>query len=256
MTNFFAVEYIFNQAGKLRAMTGGQASMPLVLWLDGSARRAGGAHHGDVGFETVYAQFPGLKVVVPSIPSDAKGLLKAAIRDDDPIVFVESEVMYALKGEVPTGEHVVPLGVADVKRPGRDVTLVTWGKMVHTTLKAAETLAGEGVEAEVLDLRTIRPLDTEAVLGSVRRTHRCVVVQEGWPFAGVAAEVIALVVREAFDHLDAPPERVTNLDVPMPYARNLEGLVLPSPERVVATVRRVLGRDEPGAEPAATARAR
>jgi pyruvate dehydrogenase E1 component beta subunit len=179
---------------------------------------------------------------VPSIPSDAKGLLKSAIRDDNPVCFMESEVMYSLKGEVPGGEHIVPLGVADVKRPGRDVTVVTWGRMVHTALKAAEELAGAGIEAEVLDLRTIRPLDEAAVLDSVRRTHRLVVVQEGWPFAGVAAEVITLVTREAFDELDAPPERVTNLDVPMPYAINLEELVLPSVPRVVEVVRALTGK--------------
>ena len=151
--------------------------------------------------------------------------------------------MYALKGEVPAGEHVVPLGLADVKRPGRDVTVVTWAKMLHASLKAAEELARDGIEVEVLDLRTIRPLDGEAIVDSARRTGRCLVVQEGWPFAGVAAEVITLVVREAFDELDAPPERVTNLDVPMPYARNVEQLVLPSPEGVIAAVRRVLGRE-------------
>jgi pyruvate dehydrogenase E1 component beta subunit len=182
-----------------------------------------------------------LKVVVPSIPADGKGLLKAAIRDDNPVCFLESELMYSLKGEVPSGEHVIPLGVADVKRPGDDVTIVTWGKMVHTVLKAAEELAGSGIEAEIVDLRTIRPLDTEAILASVRKTHRLVVVQEGWPFAGVAAEVITLVVREAFDDLDAPPERVTNLDAPMPYAVNLEQVVLPSVPRVVAAVQSVTG---------------
>jgi pyruvate dehydrogenase E1 component beta subunit len=162
--------------------------------------------------------------------------------------------MYSMKGAVPAGEHVVPLGLADVKRPGADVTLVTWGKMVHTSLKAAEALAGEGIDAEVLDLRTIRPLDESAVLDSVRRTHRCLVVQEGWPFAGVAAEVIALVVREAFDALDAPPDRVTNLDVPMPYAKNLETLVVPSVDRIAGAVRRLLGVSEQ-AEAAAPARA-
>ena len=188
---------------------------------------------------------------MPATPADAKGLLKAAIRDDDPVVFIESEVMYALKGEVPAGEHLVPLGVADVKRRGRDVTIVTWAKMLHTSLKAAEELAQAGIEAEVVDLRTIRPLDTEAIFASVRRTGRCLVVQEGWPFAGVASEIITLVVREAFDDLDAPPERVTSLDVPMPYATNLEALVLPSPDRVVAAVRRLLGREESPARPAA-----
>jgi len=149
--------------------------------------------------------------------------------------------MYSLKGEVPTGELVIPLGVADVKRPGDDVTIITWGKMVHTAVKAAEELVGSGIEAEILDLRTIRPLDTEAILASVRKTHRLVVVQEGWPFAGVAAEIITLVVREAFDDLDAPPERVTNLDTPMPYAVNLEQVVLPSVPRVVAAVQGVTG---------------
>src|SRR5207249_6553887 len=156
--------------------------------------------------ESMWAHVPGLKVVMPATPADAKGLLKAAIRDDNPIVFVESEVMYALKGEVPAGEYIVPIGVADVKRPGRHVTLVTWSKMLHATLKAAEELAASGIEAEVVDLRTIRPLDTEAVLASVLKTHRCVVVQEGWPFSGVAAELVTLVAREAFDDLDAPPE--------------------------------------------------
>ena len=193
---------------------------------------------------------------MPATPADAKGLLKAAIRDDDPVVFIESEVMYALKGEVPAGEHLVPLGVADVKRRGRDVTIVTWAKMLHTSLKAAEELAQAGIEAEVVDLRTIRPLDTEAIFASVRRTGRCLVVQEGWPFAGVASEIITLVVREAFDDLDAPPERVTSLDVPMPYATNLEALVLPSPDRVVAAVRRLLGREQSPARPAAAGGAR
>jgi pyruvate dehydrogenase E1 component beta subunit len=240
--NFSLVAYdqIVNNAAKLRYMTNGQFALPIVFRGPGGSAHALGAQHSQA-VESLYAHVPGLKVVVPSTPADAKGLLKSAIRDDNPVIFIESEIMYGMKGEVPTGEHVVPLGSADVKRAGRDVTLVTWGKMLHTTLKAAEELAAEGTEAEVLDLRTIRPLDTEAVLGSVRRTHRLVVVQEGWPFAGVAAEVIALVAREAFDDLDAPPQRVTNLDVPMPYATNLEQLVLPSAARVVAAVRGLLG---------------
>jgi len=240
--NFSLVAYdqIVSNAAKLRYMTNGQFALPIVFRGPSGAAHALGAQHSQA-VESLYAHIPGLKVVVPAVPSDAKGLLKAAIRDDNPVCFLESEVMYSLKGEVPDGEHVVPLGVADVKRPGRDVTLVTWGKMLHTALKAAEELAGGGIEAEVLDLRTIRPLDTEAVLASVRRTHRLVVVQEGWPFAGVAAEIIALVTREAFDELDAPPERVTNLDVPMPYATNLEQLVLPSVPRIVEAVRALTG---------------
>jgi pyruvate dehydrogenase E1 component beta subunit len=250
-----AYDQLVNNAAKLRYMSNGQFKLPIVFRGPGGAAHALAAQHSQA-LESLYAHVPGLEVVVPSTPADAKGLLKAAIRDDNPVVFIESEVMYALKGEVPAGEHVVPLGVAEVKRPGRDVTVVTWGKMTHASLEAAEALTQEGVEAEVLDLRTIRPLDAEAVLASVGRTSRCVVVQEGWPFAGVAAEVIALVAREAFDCLDAPPERVTNLDVPMPYAKNLEDLVLPGAERVAAAVRRVLGRDERAPRPAASARAR
>ena len=250
-----AADQLINNAAKLRHMSNGQFRLPIVFRGPGGAAHALAAQHSQA-LESLYAHVPGLKVVTPSTPADAKGLLKAAIRDDNPVVFIESEVMYALKGDVPAGEHVVPLGVADVKRPGRDVTLVAWSKMVHTALKAADVLTGEGIEAEVVDLRTLRPLDERAVLASVARTHRCVVVQEGWPFAGVAAEVIALVAREGFDDLDAPPERVTNLDVPMPYARNLENVVLPSPERVVATVRRVLGLTETPRRPAVAGRGR
>ena len=250
-----AADQLINNAAKLRYMSNGQFTLPIVFRGPGGAAHALAAQHSQA-LESLYAHVPGLKVVTPSTPADAKGLLKAAIRDDNPVVFIESEVMYALKGDVPAGEHVVPLGVADVKRPGRDVTLVAWSKMVHTALKAADVLTGEGIEAEVVDLRTLRPLDERAVLASVARTHRCVVVQEGWPFAGVAAELIALVAREGFDDLDAPPERVTNLDVPMPYARNLENVVLPSPERVVATVRRVLGLTETPRRPAVAGRGR
>jgi pyruvate dehydrogenase E1 component beta subunit len=241
--NFSLVAYdqIVNNAAKLRYMTNGQFTLPIVFRGPSGAAHALGAQHSQA-VESLYAHIPGLKVVTPSVPGDAKGLLKSAIRDDNPVCFLESELMYSLKGEVPEGEHVIPLGVADVKRPGRDVTLVTWGKMLHTAMKAAEELAAGGVEVEVLDLRTIRPLDERAILDSVRRTHRLLVLQEGWPFAGVAAEVITLVVREAFDSLDAPPERVTNLDVPMPYATNLEQLVLPSAPRVVEAVRALTGR--------------
>jgi pyruvate dehydrogenase E1 component subunit beta len=248
-----AYDQLVNNAAKLRYMSDGQFTLPIVFRGPGGAAHALAAQHSQA-VESLYAHIPGLKVVVPATPADAKGLLKAAIRDDNPVVFIESETMYAQKGPVPEGEHVVPLGVAEVKRPGRDLTVVTWGKMVHTSQKAAETLAGEGVELEVLDIRTIRPLDVEAVLASVRRTHRCLVVQEGWPFAGVAAEVVTLVVTEAFDDLDAPPARVTSLDVPMPYARNLETLVLPDAERVIAAARGLLGRNAGGApRPAANA---
>jgi pyruvate dehydrogenase E1 component beta subunit len=240
--NFSLVAYdqLVNNAAKLRYMTNGQFTLPIVFRGPSGAAHALGAQHSQA-LESIYAHVPGLKVVVPSIPADGKGLLKAAIRDDNPVCFMESELMYSLKGEVPSGEHVIPLGVADVKRPGDDVTIVTWGKMLHTAVKAAEELAGGGIEAEIVDLRTIRPLDTDAILASVRKTHRLVVLQEGWPFAGVAAEIITLVTREAFDDLDAPPERVTNLDTPMPYAVNLEQVVLPSVPRVVAAVQSLIG---------------
>jgi len=241
--NFSLVAYdqLVNNAAKLRYMSNGQFMLPIVFRGPGGAAHGVGAQHSQA-LESIYAHVPGLKVVVPSTPADAKGLLKASIRDDDPVVFVESEVMYGMKGPVPDGEHVVPLGVADTKRPGRDVTLVTWGKMVHVSLAAAEKLAAEGIEAEVLDLRTIRPLDAEAIFASIRRTHRCVIVQEGWPFAGVAAEIAARIVEEIFDELDHPPVRVTNLDVPQPYAKNLEALVLPDAARVVEAARAVVPR--------------
>jgi len=241
--NFSLVAYdqLVNNAAKLRYMSNGQFMLPIVFRGPGGAAHGVGAQHSQA-LESIYAHVPGLKVVVPSTPADAKGLLKASIRDDDPVVFVESEVMYGMKGPVPDGEHVVPLGVADTKRPGRDVTLVTWGKMVHVSLAAAEKLAAEGIEAEVLDLRTIRPLDAEAIFASIRRTHRCVIVQEGWPFAGVAAEIAARIVEEIFDELDHPPVRVTNLDVPQPYAQNLEALVLPDAARVVEAARAVVPR--------------
>jgi pyruvate dehydrogenase E1 component beta subunit len=250
-----AADQLISNAAKLRYMSNGQFSCPVVFRGPGGAAHALAAQHSQA-LESLWAHVPGLKVVIPSIPADAKGLLKASIRDDNPIVFIESEVMYALKGPVPEGEHVVPLGVAEVKRPGRDVSLITWGRMLHTTLKAVEALAAEGIEAEVIDVRTIRPLDEATILDSVRKTHRCVLVQEGWPFSGVGAEIVARVTQAAFDHLDAPPERVTNLDVPMPYARNLEDLVLPSPERVIAAVHRCLGRGEAPATAHVAARAR
>jgi len=250
-----AYDQLVNNAAKLRYMSNGQFKMPIVFRGPGGAAHALAAQHSQA-LESLYAHVPGLKVIMPATPADAKGLLKASIRDDNPVVFIESEVMYALKGEVPAVEHVVPLGVAEVKRPGRDVTVVTWAKMLHTSLKAAENLARDGIEVEVLDLRTIRPLDSEAIVASVRRTGRCLVVQEGWPFASVASEVITLVVREAFDQLDAPPEAVTSLDVPMPYATNLETFVLPSPERVVSAVRRLLGLEEAPTRPAVAGGAR
>jgi pyruvate dehydrogenase E1 component beta subunit len=234
-----AIDEIVNSAAKARYMSGGQLGCPIVFRGPGGAALQLGAQHSQ-SFESWYAHVPGLKVVMPATPADAKGLLKSAIRDDDPVVFIEGEMLYNIKGEVPEGEYLTPIGRADLKRAGTDVTLVCHAKTVAVALKAAEQLAGEGVEAEVLDLRTIRPLDRDAILESVAKTNRCVVVEEGWPFAGVGAEVVDLIQRDAFDALDAPILRVTGADVPMPYNKQLERAAKPDPAKVVAAARRVL----------------
>src|ERR1043166_6729008 len=207
-----AIDEIVNSAAKARYMSGGQLGCPIVLRGPGGAALQLGAQQSQ-SFESWYAHVPGLKVVMPATPADAKGLLKSAIRDDDPVVFIEGEMLYNIKGEVPEGEYLTPIGRADLKRVGTDVTVVCHAKTVAVALKAAEQLAGEGVEAEVLDLRTIRPLDQDAILESVAKTNRCVVVEEGWPFAGVGAQVVDLIQRDAFDALDAPILRVTGADV-------------------------------------------
>ena len=236
-----AIDQLVNNAAKLRYMSNGQLGVPAVFRGPGGSALQLAAQHSQA-FESYYAHIPGLKVVMPATPADAKGLLKSAIRDDNPVVFIEGEMLYNLKGEVPEGEHVVPLGRADLKRPGRDVTIVCHSKTVAVALKAADELAGQGVEAEVLDLRTIRPLDAEAVLTSVGRTHRCVVAEEGWPFAGVGAQVVDTIQREAFDELDAPVLRVTGADVPMPYNKQLEKAAKVDPAKVIAAVNSVLYR--------------
>jgi pyruvate dehydrogenase E1 component beta subunit len=234
-----AIDQIVNAAAKVRYMSGGQVGCPIVFRGPGGAALQLGAQHSQ-SFESWYAHVPGLKVVMPGTPADAKGLLKSAIRDDNPVVFIEGEMLYNMKGEVPEGEYTTPLGVAEVKRPGADVTLVCHAKTVSVALKASEQLAGEGVNAEVVDLRTIRPLDTETVLGSVARTHRCVVVEEGWPFAGVGAQIVDTVQREIFDELDAPVLRVTAADVPMPYNKQLEKSAKSDVPKVIAAVKQVL----------------
>ena len=230
-----------NSAAKMRYMSAVQIGVPAVFRGPGGAALQLAAQHSQA-FESYYAHIPVLKVVMPATPADAKGLLKSAIRDDDPVVFIEGEMLYNLKGEVPDGEHLVPLGRADVKRAGTDVTIVCHSKTVAVALKAAEQLAGEGVSAEVLDLRTIRPLDTAALLGSVGRTHRCVVAEEGWSFAGVGAQVVDVIQREAFDQLDAPVLRVTGADVPMPYNKHLEKAAKVDAAKIVDAVGRVLYR--------------
>ncbi len=234
-----AFDQIINSAAKIRQMSGGQFTVPIVFRGPGGAARMLGAQHSQAT-EPYYAHCPGLKVVIPSTPRDYKGLLKAAIRDDNPVVFIESELMYGLKGEVPEEEYVIPLGEAEIKRPGKDCTVVTWGRMLHTVLPAVDRLANDhGIDCEVVDPRTIRPLDEEAIFASVRKTGRLVVVHEGWRFGGVGAEIVDRVQERCFDFLDAPIERVSNLDVPQPYARNLEEWVMPSVDKVVAAVRKV-----------------
>ena len=236
-----ALDQIVNSAAKMLYMSGGQVPIPIVFRGPGGAALQLAAQHSQA-FESFYVNVPGLKVVAPATPADAKGLLKSAIRDGNPVVFIEGEMLYNTKGEVPEGEHLVPIGVADVKREGRDVTLVAHSKMVALALKAADELAKDGVEAEVVDPRTLRPFDVAAVVGSVRKTNRCVVVEEGWPRAGVGAQIADDVQREAFDWLDAPVLRVTGADVPMPYNKHLEKAAKPDVPKIVAAVNRVLYR--------------
>ncbi|MBI3245367.1 MAG: pyruvate dehydrogenase complex E1 component subunit beta [Deltaproteobacteria bacterium] len=236
-----AFDQLVNNAAKLRYMSGGQITLPIVFRGPGGAAHQLAAQHSQV-VENLYAYVPGLKVIAPATPHDAKGLLKSAIRDDNPVVFIESEVLYGRKGPVPEEDYVIPLGKGDVKREGKDVTLVAWSKMLQVAQDAATELAKNGIEAEIIDPRTIRPLDEELILKSVRKTNRCVIIEEGWPFAGAGAEVAYRVTSKAFDYLDAPVRRVTGEDVPMPYAKNLEHLVLPNVEKVVAAVRQVLYR--------------
>ena len=237
-----AEDQVFNSAAKVLYMSGGQFKCPIVFRGPTGAALQLSAQHSQA-LEPVYAHYPGLKVVTPGTPADAKGLLKASIRDDDPVAFFEGEMLYALKGEVPDDEdYVVPLGVADVKKEGEDVTIITHGKMIHVALQAASDLAKDGVNAEVLDLRTLRPLDVDAIAESVKKTNRAVYVEEGWGFAGIASSIIDIVQDEMFDWLDAPVVRVSQADVPMPYAKRLEKLAKPSKERVVEACNRVLYR--------------
>ena len=238
-----AIDQIVNSAAKMRYMSGGQVGVPIVFRGPGGAALQLAAQHSQA-FESWYAHIPGLKVVAPATPADAKGLLKSAIRDEDPVVFIEGEMLYNLKGEVPEdGDLLIPIGRADVKRAGGDLTLVCHSKSVAVALKAAEQLAADGVQAEVLDLRSIRPLDEAALLASVAKTHRCVVVEEGWAFAGVGAQVVDTIQREIFDELDAPVLRVTQADVPMPYNKHLEKAAKADPAKVVAAARKVLYLD-------------
>ena len=241
--NFSAVAFdqILNNAAKVRQMSGGQFNCPIVFrGPNASARQVGSQH--STAMEHFYATVPGLKVIAPAFPADAKGLLKAAIRDDNPVLLMESETLYGIKGDVPDDVEAYELGQARVVREGTDVTIVAYSRMTHVALDAAKALEKDGVACEIVDLRSLRPLDEDTIVASVAKTHRCVIVHEGWPYGGVGAEIADRVQRLAFDALDAPVLRVSSLDVGMPYNAKLEQACMPNVERVVATVKRVVSR--------------
>lgn len=231
-----AIDQVINAAAKMMSMSGGHFNVPIVFrGPTGSAGMLSSQH--SQAFESWYANCPGLKVIVPSNPADAKGLLKSAIRDNDPVIFMESEQMYGDKGLIPDGEYVMPIGVADIKRAGKDVTIVSFGKMMKVAMKAAEELTQENIDAEVIDLRTVRPIDYACVINSVKKTNRLVIVEESWPLASIASEVAFKVQKDAFDYLDAPVLRVMGRDVPLPYAPTLIDAYLPNPGRVIKAVK-------------------
>jgi pyruvate dehydrogenase E1 component beta subunit len=236
-----AADQIINSAAKMLQMSGGQYSCPIVFrGGNGTAGQLGATH--SQSFEAFYAHVPGLKVITPSTPYDAKGLLKAAIRDNDPVVFLESEKMYGDKGEIPEGEYIIPIGVANTRRKGTDVTIVSFGKIIKVALDAAEALEKEGISCEVIDLRTIRPIDFPAVVESVKRTNRCVVVEESWPLASISSEIAYHLQRYAFDYLDAPVMRVTQTDTPFAFSPTLIDEALPNVDRIVKAVKSTLYR--------------
>jgi pyruvate dehydrogenase E1 component beta subunit len=238
-----ALDQVVNAAAKMLYMSDGQFKMPMVFRGPNGAALQLSAQHSQA-WESWLAHIPGLKVIAPGTPYDAKGLLKSAIRDDNPVCFLEGEMLYNTKGEVPDEEYTIPIGKADLKREGDHATIVTWGKMALVSMQAADQLAKEGLRVEVVDLRTVRPMDTEAIYASVRKTNRCVVVEEGWEHSGVGAQVVDYVQRECFDHLDAPVLRVHQADVPMPYAKQIEKLAKPDVPKTVAAVKRVLYLDQ------------
>jgi len=236
---FVAMDHIVNEAPKLRTMFGGQMKVPLVIRTASGGGRQLGATHSQTP-DAIFAHFPGLKVVSPGTPADAKGLLKAAIRDDNPVLYIEHAAMYQVKGEVPDGDYTVPIGVSKVQRPGSDVTIVSYCRGLQLSMQAAQQLAGEGISAEVVDLRSLRPLDMGPVLESFKKTNRAVIVEEGWRSFGVGAEVSSRLYEEAFDYADAPIQRVAQKEVPLPYNRALEQSALPQVADVVAAVKEVL----------------
>ncbi|MEM7660313.1 MAG: pyruvate dehydrogenase complex E1 component subunit beta, partial [Bacteroidota bacterium] len=235
-----AIDQVINNAAKMHQMSGGQYTVPIVFrGPSGSAGQLAATH--SQSFENWFANTPGLKVVSASTPADGKGLLKSAIRDPNPVLVMESEVMYGDKGPVPEGpEFLIPLDKADIKRPGKDVTIVSFGKMVHVALEACEELAKEGIDAEMIDLRSLRPIDYATIIESVKKTNRCVVVEESWPLAGMATEIAYAIQKKAFDYMDSPVVRVTSRDTPLPYSSTLVDAFLPNPKRVIDAVKQVM----------------
>jgi pyruvate dehydrogenase E1 component beta subunit len=236
---FSAMDHIVNEAAKFHYMFGGQMKLPMVIRTTGGGGRQLGATHSQTP-DAIFAHFPGLKVVAPGTPADAKGLLKAAIRSDNPILFIEHATLYQTRGEVPEGDYIIPIGKSEIKREGKDVTLVTYSKMLETSMKAVEQLEKDGIDVEVVDLRTLRPLDMEPVLESFRKTNRAVIVEEGWKSFGVGSEVSSRIYEEAFDYVDAPIKRVAQKEVPLPYNQALEQMAIPQVEDVIRAVKEVL----------------
>src|SRR5690554_1061304 len=234
-----AIDQIINNAAKMRQMSGGQFNIPIVFRGPTASTGQLSARHRQA-FASWYANCPGLKVVVPSKPAQPKGLLKSAIRDDDPVIFMESEEMYGDKGEVPEGEYLIPIGVADIKRSGDDVTIISFGKIIKETYAAADKLAEEGIECEIIDLRTVRPLDIDTVLESVKKTNRLVILEEAWPFGNVSTEITYQVQNKAFDYLDAPIIKINTADTPAPFSANLMKEWLPNSEDVIKAVKKVM----------------
>ena len=236
---FSAMDHIVNEAAKLHYMFGGQFVLPLVIRTVGGGGRQLGATHSQTP-DAIFAHFPGLKVVAPGTPEDAKGLLKSAIRSNDPVLFIEHATMYQVRGEVPEGDYSIPIGVSKIQRPGKDVTIVSYSKGLELSLKAADELSKEGIDAEVVDLRTLRPLDMDPVIESFKKTNRAVIVEEGWKSYGVGAEISSRIYEEAFDYVDAPIKRVAQKEVPLPYNRDLEQMALPQVPDILAAVKEVL----------------
>lgn len=239
--SLLAFDQIVNQAAKFRYMFGGQPEMPIVIRMPGGGGAQRGAQHSQM-FESLYAHIPGLKVVMPATPYDVKGMLKSAVRDPDPVIFIEHELLYNVKGEVPDEgvEYTVPLNRAEVKREGQHVTILTFSRMVPVSLQAAEDLAKEGIEAEVIDLRSIRPIDIDLIVDSVKKTNRVVIAEEGWKYYGTGQGLAALIYEHAFDYLDAPIQLVTSADVPMPYSKVLERAALPNKDDIIQTVKAIV----------------